>query len=855
MGVIVNELRQLLDRHLTDHGIVLWFDPEQHYERALEGLAIPGSKVLRFERSFYELRDEAEPLLRGMEVPRLLVYLPVEYETARMPLAELISYGTIVRPGEKGLANTRLAVVARRALKGLVPETRLDRLDKEIEQNKLTLAELEDLALGGGEMHLPTVLGVIYDTQHVQDATLGFLSRSDCDGELVSKNACAELTEMLQRSFGAPVTSGKLPGEMRSTLARHILSAEFLAALGDQIPESLKPVAIPKEPAVTERCVELARDWRNRLDLGASYAEAAGRVEQSLHLAAMSFPFPALARCETFSATEHELLREVANRLALGPNAELDIIARQRRNGFWALRKPDQKALWDLLLQAAELARVCDELDGALKASPSAAAIADAYVASERPWCRLDTLHRHLEKKASSLEFLLKDQPEEIERLVSATRQRYAATAAQIAEAFVRGLVTSNFELPGWYRQTQIFERAVAPQLGNRPVAYLLVDSLRYELARELEELLAVEFEIEREAVTGMLPGVTEVGMAALLPYAHGLKIRAGKKDELEVALGEALLRNRDDRIAYIEKHAGVPVVALKLEDPKQFKTKLKNTGKGPALVVVTSREIDRAGEEGFTDARQIMDGVVRHLRFALHLLAGAGIEHFVVAADHGHLFGDELAESEKIDPPRGRTVLLHRRVWVGEGGAASESYLRTTLAKLGIESELEVAVPWNLTAFRAPGSETYFHGGLSPQEFLLPVLKLRLKARVESVNKINWEMKLGSAKITTMHVTVTISGQGGLFAAEFPPVRVEVRSGSELCSMPVSATYGFSDTTGEVALRGQSARPNEVEPNSVTLMLTPKAPRSGHVSIHLLDAVSGVELKKLDPVEVSRVF
>ena len=258
--------------------------------------------------------------------------------------------------------------------------------------------------------------------------------------------------------------------------------------------------------------------------------------------------------------------------------------------------------------------------------------------------------------------------------------------------------------------------------------------------------------------------------------------------------------------------------------------------------MVVTSREIDRAGEEGLTDARQIMDGVVRHLRFALHLLAGAGIEHFVVATDHGHLFGDELAESEKIDPPRGRTVLLHRRVWVGEGGAASESYLRTTLAKLGIESELEVAVPWNLTAFRASGSEAYFHGGLSPQEFLLPVLKLRLKAGLESAGKINWDLRLGSAKITTMHVTVTISGQGGLFAAEFPPVRVEVRSGTEPCSIPVSATYGFSDTTGEVALRGQSARPNEVEPNSVTLMLTPKAPRSGPVSIHLLDAVSGVE-------------
>jgi len=46
MGVIVNELRQLLDRHLTDHGIVLWFDPEQHYEGTLEGLRVEGGVCL-----------------------------------------------------------------------------------------------------------------------------------------------------------------------------------------------------------------------------------------------------------------------------------------------------------------------------------------------------------------------------------------------------------------------------------------------------------------------------------------------------------------------------------------------------------------------------------------------------------------------------------------------------------------------------------------------------------------------------------------------------------------------------------------------------------------------------------------
>jgi len=101
----------------------------------------------------------------------------------------------------------------------------------------------------------------------------------------------------------------------------------------------------------------------------------------------------------------------------------------------------------------------------------------------------------------------------------------------------------------------------------------------------------------------------------------------------------------------------------------------------------------------------------------------------------------------------------------------------------------------------------------------------------------------------------VTISGEAGLFEAEWPRVRVEVRAGAETCSIPVSASYDFSDTTGEVALRGLPDKPGEIDPNAVTLMLTPKAPRSGMVSVHLLDAVSGIELKRLDSVEVSRVF
>ncbi len=39
------------------------------------------------------------------------------------------------------------------------------------------------------------------------------------------------------------------------------------------------------------------------------------------------------------------------------------------------------------------------------------------------------------------------------------------------------------------------------------------------------------------------------------------------------------------------------------------------------------------------------------------------GIEYIVLAADHGHLFAEELTENMKVDSPGGETADLHRRL------------------------------------------------------------------------------------------------------------------------------------------------------------------------------------------------
>jgi hypothetical protein len=249
---------------------------------AIEELGLPETTVLRYRDGYYRLRYEAEPLLRGPQKPRLLIYLPLEYEAARSPLAELIAFGETLRPGEKGLANTRLGVIARRALKPFVPEAKLSTLDHEIEANNLTLAELENWAAGGVGAVLPTAVAVIYATQHVEDAALSFLSNPGLDAQLEEKNAASELADMVKSAYAAPIGSGLSLAEMRRTLARHILSTELLTALGDDTPTALKAIATLKEPLVAGRCADLARAWRNRMDLGSSYGSAAHEVEKSL---------------------------------------------------------------------------------------------------------------------------------------------------------------------------------------------------------------------------------------------------------------------------------------------------------------------------------------------------------------------------------------------------------------------------------------------------------------------------------------------------------------------------------------------------------------------------------------------
>ena len=856
MGVISEAIEKLVGEYVRDCGLVLWFDPERHYEAVVRNLSAGQEYLLVFDGSFYKLRLEAEPFLRGLDPPKLLVYLPVSWEEAQEPLAEMLALGVCLRPRVPGNRNTRLAVVARAALKGRVAEVRLEDLERQIEQGGLTLAELEELALEGGSNSLPTALAVHFGTALIDEAALDFLARPERDAELASRNGLADWAKVLGAQYEMTFDPGVSAGGLRAALARQALTCELFATLGQALPEALRNATPAASPVAAGRAAGLAQEWRNRRDIAAAYPAVASAVEKGLHLDSIVFNDPALERMETFLSLERRLLRRVAVRLESDPSAAE--IAERRQKGFWSEQDAELQAEWTLVGQAGRLMGRAREIEKGLGARAlSAGELIDHYIGVAN-WAELDTLHRRLERRATSLEFALANPAEEVEHLVHTARRQHQEVSGALAERFVRAWRSEGFAITGHTRQTEIFDRFVAPEIakGNksRRIAYILVDALRWELAQELPEVLGADFTSRIELAIGTAPSITEIGMAALLPSAaSGLRI--GGTTKLQVSLHGQVLRNRQDRISYLKDRAGVPVVDLRLEDPRNFRRKLKDLGEGPALVFVTSREIDQSGEDEMTLAREHMERVLTHLGLAIRKLAEEGVEHFVIAADHGYLYGEELAESEKIDPPGGKTALIHRRVWAGQGAAASENYLLTEVSRFGAASDLEMAVPWNLAGFRTSGPTAYFHGGLSPQEILLPVVVVTPKTvgSSKALRKLAWNLALGSARVTTRFLSVRMQAHSeGLFAEAWPTVRVEVRAAGEVCAIPVSGSYGFQESTGSVALRSSEGDSATTEANTVALMLTDKAPTRGVVSIHVVDAATGVELKKIENVEVS---
>jgi hypothetical protein len=860
MAVVTESLIQLIAKQVDDKGLVVWYDPEQAYGSAVAELTLPNTKVARYDDSFLQLRKEIDHLLNDGQPPRLVVYVPIEREKTHSALIELDCAGVVMQPRQQPPAcNTRLSVLARNALKPILGEDQVGEIERQVESGKLSLADLNSLAEQGIDISTG-VLKLIFDSANPQEVALAFLHSDRHDEEVGKKDAQKELRHLLQISFDIELPATAALSDWRSQLSRHVLLTDLLAVLKKQVPASLSSVPVANSNGGIDACVRLARTWRNDREVRDSYVTVANKVEQELGLDQLELLVEPLTENETFPCVERTLLVHVENELLKSATSGLLQLAEYRLSRFWADVVPAIQARWALISSAAEVLIEADRVGKALKKPPTTVpALVKAYADDDEPWCLLDTHHRHMESRKYNFEFAASNDHQGLEKLITKAEQRYTEVGSELAKHFISHFQKATHPIKGLLRQRDIFEKQVKPHLGEGKVAYVWVDALRFEMARELCRLLADDFKLEVQPAIGTMPTITEIGMAALLPKANeSAKVVSVGGGKLALEIGGKVIKDRKDRVAFLKEHAGVSVFDAKLDDllPKPSK-KVRDGIQNNELILITSQEIDELGEaDNMSQARLQIDGVLSHLRRGVRILADQGIKTIVLVADHGHLFADEIGEHMKIEAPGGKVEDLHRRVWVGVGGTSEPSYLRTSLTSLGVDSEYDIATPWTFAVFKSKGGgRAYFHGGLSPQELIVPVVVLHSTTKPSAqTTGIQWTLTPGTSKLTTRFFSVQIvanQSQSSLFGFEPPKVRIELRANKKCVSLPVSASYGFEDATGEVKLKIAEEDNKRIEPNTVTVMLSEEISQKT-VGVYLLDATTGVELAAPLTVDVA---
>jgi hypothetical protein len=805
------------------------------------------------------LRHEIDRWLNDTQPPRLVVYVPISQADAHGALIELEAAGVVMRPGQQPPnRNTKLAVVARNALRPILGDDQVAQVEKQVETGKLSLADLNALADKGKDIST-AVLSLIFGSANPQEVALAVLHDDRYDGEIEKKSAQRELRSLLQASFDIEIPASAMLSNLRERLIRHVLLTDLIAAVGEQVPSALASVKVATSSGGVGSCVRLVRAWRNNRDCRDSYVEAATKVEREFKIGQLAFDPQSVIEVETFFAAERALLRYVEVQLLQDARSDLLKLAVARLSRFWAEVEPAVQARWALIAAAAEVLLEADRVAQQIKRPPTTVpALVKAYAEDDEPWCLLDTHHRHLESRKYNFDFDASGEHQELDKLITKAEQRYNEVGSAVAKHFIATFQKTKHPIKGLLRQRDFFETQVKPKLGEGKVAYVWVDALRFEMARELCRLLKDNFEPAIRPAIGTIPTITEIGMAALLPKANqSAKVVGVGGGKLGLEIDGKVIKDRKDRVRFLKEHAGVTVFDCKLEDllPKPNK-RVKEGIQGAELVLVTSQEIDELCEaDNIAQARRQLDGVLGDLRRGVRILSDHGIRTIILAADHGHLFADEIGEDMKIEAPGGKAEDMHRRVWVGVGGTSQPSYLRTSLSSLGIDSEFDIATPWTFACFKSKGgARAYFHGGLSPEELVVPLVVLTSAAKGGvPTTGIEWTLTPGATKLTTRFFSVRVGGvqgQSSLFGFEPPKVRIEVWANKKCVSIPVSASYGFEDATGEVALK-IAEHTKRIETNTVTVMIAEEITQKT-VEVHLLDATTGAELAAPLTVEVA---
>ncbi|GDX74931.1 hypothetical protein LBMAG41_00070 [Cyanobium sp.] len=319
-------------------------------------------------------------------------------------------------------------------------------------------------------------------------------------------------------------------------------------------------------------------------------------------------------------------------------------------------------------------------------------------------------------------------------------------------------------------RQKEFHMRYVHAPLSSKGLKRLFVvisDALRYEAARDFADRLNNQagkgWQAEVDALLGVLPSFTQLGMAVLLP---GAQPSLNSSDATALVDGQSAT-GTDNRDKILKAYANGRATAILAEDFLGLATSKEGAEltKDHDLIVIFHNRIDRIGDKRESEAEicQAVEQTFDDLEQILRKIASLKGSQVVITADHGFLFQQEPVDAnDRAQFPTAKELSFkNRRFALGTGIKASAGQKVFTADELGLSGNWEAVFPLGLDRFPRSGSGSRFvHGGTSLQEVVVPVIRLKRERKDES-RVVEAELLRVPAKITMGKLTF------GLFQLE----------------------------------------------------------------------------------------
>lgn len=824
-----------LAKQIGEKGVVVWLDLDDTYGGFVERLIARraagelGYPVERFRGSFLELMLKLGGSVAGVDATPLLIHLPGfnEQRVHASPLLELYEIGKRYRKALDTLVVE--AAVGRVSPANLEQARTLD--SKTLDAADVWLARV--LARDAGTVSAE--LRVAQPEVLVEDLLLnGPVSAQAWNvgagpGNDAKDNARADrLRTTLQAWLGITDAWRELvlPAGVRDAedlaflAASWAMSVEYTHDLTREpkSPKLSEMRTLPKPlvaacKAVCERLRERHSDY---------YAARANETEGLLSDEVGVARAEDLGKIDTFRFEEEVVLRAAITALeeARYKNSAGWAKARLEKASVWLARDPLRKSAWDLVAQMARLGLAIDAAGPRLGATDLAEAVRHYQDAG----AEVDRAHRHLEQKRRILFYPGLPEYGSLRGCLDAARRGWRGWADTWAEDFNALCTAQGFRPSPELQQRTLFDQIVTPMAqGRDPVAYFMVDAMRFELGEELRRAIveaggpATQIRVRLEARLAELPTVTEVGMNALAPVSREgrltmvLSTNNNKRRIEGIQAGEYRVNSPATRKRAIHDRVGgtnCPMLSVK-EVKASDSTLLKQRIAKAQVIIVHSREVDEAGEVG--SGPSVFDSVVQDLRAAYHLLREAGVRRFVFTADHGFLLLDDSAGSVQL---HGRKVDPRSRYALSALGADGKGEARVAMKQLHYDlspaEDIHIIFPASTAVFDTGARPGFVHGGNSLQERVIPVLivehqspagasALRYATTAQSLDPVG--------DLQCLKVVVEPSGQQGLAYGGAADIELALRVHPASLGNPEAAA---EMEIALVQVRGGDARLNQ---------------------------------------------